>query len=354
MQLSVISFTKNGLELSKKIEKAFGDWQIKLYTKYKIEGLENSSSISYVSQGISEWAGEQMGQKNVLVFIGACGIAVRAIAPHVKDKLHDSPVLVIDEQGQFVVPILSGHIGGANEIANILAERMQATPVITTATDVNRRFAVDLFAKKNGLKIVNKDGIAKISSKILDGKTITIAIEEGHLNRADGVPEQIEVVDLSSGKKVDMVIVTDIYENGAELILNPKEYILGIGCKRGMEEDKLTAWIQKNLAEVGISMEQVYAMASIDRKKDEEGLLKISQRERIPFFNYSAEELESVTGRLHESEFVKKTVGVSNVCERAALYACGEGGRLVYEKHAEDGMTIAIAKRKWSVSFDEI
>ena len=100
-------------------------------------------------------------------------------------------------------------------------------------------------------------------------------------------------------------------------------------------------------------MEQVYAMASIDRKKDEEGLLRISQREGIPFLTYSAEELERVTGSLHESEFVKKTVGVSNVCERAALYACGEEGRLVYEKHAEDGMTIAVAKRKWSVSFDE-
>ena len=353
MQVSVISFTRNGLELSEKIEKSFIDWQIKLYTKYKLEVLEGSSQIIYVSQGISEWAGEQMGQKNVLVFIGACGIAVRAISTYVKDKLQDSPVLVMDEQGRYVIPLLSGHVGGANEIANILAERLQATPVITTATDVNRRFAVDLFAKKNGLRIVNKDGIAKISSKILDGKTITIAIEEEHWNRADGVPEQREVVDLSSGKKVDMVIVTDIYENGAELILNPKEYILGIGCKRGMEEEKLTAWIQKNLAEVGISMEQVYAMASIDRKKDEEGLLRISQREGIPFLTYSAEELERVTGSLHESEFVKKTVGVSNVCERAALYACGEEGRLVYEKHAEDGMTIAVAKRKWSVLFDE-
>lgn len=354
MQVSVISFTRNGLELSEKIKQAFVDWQIKLYTKYKIEEMANSSQITYVSQGISEWSGEQMSQKNVLVFIGACGIAVRAISPYVKDKLQDSPVLVMDEQGRYVIPLLSGHVGGANEIANILAERLQAIPVITTATDVNRRFAVDLFAKKNGLRIVNKDGIARISSKILDGKTITISIEEGHWNKEDRVTEQIDVVDFNSGKKVDIVIATEIYENEAELILNPKEYILGIGCKKGKEEDKLAAWIRKSLAEAGISMEQVYAMASIDRKKDEEGLFRISQRERIPFFTYSSAELECVTGSLHESEFVKKTVGVSNVCERAALYACGEGGRLVYEKHAEDGMTIAIAKRKWSVSFDEI
>lgn len=354
MQVSVISFTRNGLELSEKIEKSFIDWQIKLYTKYKLEVLEGSSQIIYVSQGISEWAGEQMSQKNVLVFIGACGIAVRAISTYVKDKLQDSPVLVMDEQGRYVIPLLSGHIGGANDIANILAERLQATPVITTATDVNRRFAVDLFAQKNGLKIVNKDGIAKISSKILDGKTITVAIEEGHWDGVGIVPEQIEIVDLDSEIEKDIVIKTENEMDKAELILQPKEYIIGIGCKRGKEEDKLIRWIQKSLEEAGIFMEQVYALASIDRKKDEEGLLRISQREGIPFLTYSAEELERVTGSLHESEFVKKTVGVSNVCERAALYACGEEGRLVYEKHAEDGMTIAIAKRKWSVSFDEI
>lgn len=353
MQVSVISFTRNGLELSEKIEKSFIDWQIKLYTKYKLEVLEGSSQIIYVSQGISEWAGEQMSQKNVLVFIGACGIAVRAIASYVKDKLQDSPVLVMDEQGNYVIPLLSGHVGGANEIANILAERLQATPVITTATDVNRRFAVDLFAQKNGLRIVNKDGIAKISSKILDGKTITVAIEEGHWDGVGIVPEQIEIVDLDSEIEKDIVIKTENEMDKAELILQPKEYIIGIGCKRGKEEDKLIRWIQKSLEEAGIFMEQVYALASIDRKKDEEGLLRISQREGIPFLTYSAEELERVTGSLHESEFVKKTVGVSNVCERAALYACGEEGRLVYEKHAEDGMTIAVAKRKWSVLFDE-
>lgn len=353
MQVSVISFTKNGLEFSKIIEKAFEEWQIKLYTKYKIEEQENSLSIDYVSQGISEWAGEQMRQKNAIVFIGACGIAVRAIASYVKDKFQDSPVLVIDEKGKYVIPLLSGHIGGANEIANIFAERLQAIPVITTATDVNQKFAVDLFAKKNGFRIINRDRIAKISSKILDGKTITIAVEEGHWDRAGRVPEQIEIVDFDSEIEKDIVIKAENEIDKAALILQPKEYIIGIGCKRGKEEDKLMHWIQNSLEEAGIFMEQVYALASIDRKKDEEALLRISQREHIPFYTYSAEELERVRGNLHESEFVKTTVGVSNVCERAALYACGDGGRLVYGKHAEDGMTIAIAKRKWSVAFDE-
>lgn len=354
MQLCIISFTKNGMELSEKIFKASVPWQIKLYTKHKLEVEAECAQIIYVSQCISEWAEEQMREKNILLFIGACGIAVRAIAPHLIDKLHDSPVLVIDEQGQFVIPLLSGHVGGANEIAMCLAEILQATPVITTATEVNRKFAIDLFAKKNGLLIANKDGIAKISSQILDEKTITIAIEPSHWKRQEKLPKQIGVVDYPPEESVNIVISSENRSFDTELLLTPKEYVIGIGCKRGKEEDKLCAWIQKNLKELGITIEQIYAIASINRKKDEEGLLAVSRKERIPFLTYSAEELEGLQGSFMESEFVKETVGVSNVCERAALLACGEGGSLVYSKHAEDGMTIAIAKRKWSVSFDEV
>lgn len=355
MQLSIISFTRKGILLSERIAKAFAWENVNCFTKYKAVLTEavKRDSITYVPQSISEWAGEQMQEKNGLLFIGACGIAVRAIAPHIIDKLHDSPVLVMDEESQFVIPLLSGHVGGANEMARLLASKMQLTPVITTATDVNQKFAVDLFAKKNGLEIVNKDGIAKISSKVLNGKEITIAIEHGHWNTEEKLPEQIRIVEYPPKEPVDVAIVTEKRNFKAKLFLMPKEYVIGIGCRRGKEEEKLLAWIQKNVEKIGITIEQVFAFSSIDRKKDEEGLLAISHKERIPFLTYSAEELECVKGSFQESEFVEKTVGVSNVCERAALVACGEEGNLVYGKHAEDGMTIAIAKRKWSVSFDE-
>lgn len=357
MQISIISFTKNGIGLSQRITEHSLWEEIGRYTKYKedVKKVDTAKDrIIYVSQGISEWAGEQMREKNILLFIGACGIAVRAVAPHLTDKLCDSPVLVMDEQGRFVIPLLSGHVGGANEIAIVLAEMLQATPVITTATDVNHKLSVDLFAKKNRLCIANKDGIAKISSQILDGKVIAVAIESGHWNIHEELPDQIKIVDYPPKEPVNVVISSEKRSFDTELMLIPKEYVIGIGCKKGKDEEKLLAWIQKNLRQCGIKPEQIYAMASIDRKKDEKGLLAISQKERIPFFTYSAEELERVQGSFTESEFVKKTVGVSNVCERAALLACGKDGGLVYEKHAEDGMTIAIAKKKWSVSFDEV
>ena len=189
MKLSIISFTQNGRVLSIKIAKLLDGMEYTLYTKYKA-CCQEEQTVRFVTQSIGEWAKEQFEERNALLFIGACGIAVRAIAPHITDKLHDSPVLVMDEKGEYVIPILSGHVGGANELAVSLAEKIGAKPVITTATDIHNQFAIDLFAKKNGLTIVNKDGIAKVSSKVLSGKRITMAIEHGHLKKKESCPEK--------------------------------------------------------------------------------------------------------------------------------------------------------------------
>ena len=158
---------------------------------------DNTGNTIAVQESVSVWAGEQMAAHHALVFVGACGIAVRAIAPWITDKLHDSPVLVIDEQGQYVIPLLSGHVGGANELAVRLAGELGAVPVITTATDLHGSFAVDLFAKRNDLWIHNREGIARVSAKILAGEKIT--------DRASGSGRDYSVRDqavcISSGGK---------------------------------------------------------------------------------------------------------------------------------------------------------
>lgn len=352
MKLSIISFTQNGIVLSKSIAKLLDGIEYTLYTKYKAS-YQEEQTVRFVTQSIGEWAKEQFEERNALLFIGACGIAVRAIAPHITDKLHDSPVLVMDEKGEYVISILSGHVGGANELAISLAEKTGAKPVITTATDVHNQFAIDLFAKKNGLTIVNKDGIAKVSSKVLSGKRITMAIEHGHLGKIGKLPGKIELVEYPPLQKVDVVISSENREFDTMLLLVPKEYAVGIGCKKGKEIEKIEDFIIRHLQRVGIIPIQVFGMASIDVKRDEPGLLAWSRKEKIPFITYTAEELKSVKGDFHRSEFVQEQVGVDNVCERAAMKMCEPGGELIYEKHAEDGMTIAIAGREWRVHFDE-
>ena len=383
MKVSIISFTLRGIELSLKIKMAFSreaEEDLCLYTKcsHAEKSLTErklteknlaekdlvESGLSYVEQPLTEWTGEQMKARRSLLFIGACGIAVRAIAPFLTDKLNDVPVLVMDEQGRFVIPVLAGHVGGANELALSLAERMGSTPVITTATDLNHCFAVDLFARRNALHIVNKDGIAKVSSRILAGEEVTMAVEEGHLreeeaqtlrgrrgSRKTNIPDGIRLV--STESPVDILVAPASYGQGRLLTLRPKEYVIGIGCKRGKAAEQIDHFVNRALKESGISMEQVAVFASIDRKKDEEGILWMSSHYGIPFVTCSAEELQQVEGNFHASEFVKSQVGVDNVCERAALRFSGPDGILIAGKQAEDGITVAIAKRRWSVSFYE-
>ena len=294
-----------------------------------------------------------MEQRKALVFIGACGIAVRAIAPNIVSKLTDSPVLVIDERGKFVIPVLSGHVGGANELAHLLSKKLGAQEVITTATDINHKFAIDLFAKKNHLSIINKDGIAKVSAKILAEEAITISMENDHWDKVQDLPENVCVVSYPPSEKEDVVVTSENKDFDATLILKPQKYIIGIGCRRGKESDKLEEFIKSSLKKSGIEENQIFAIASIDVKRDEEGLCSWSKRHNIPFLTYSEEELRKVTGDFNESDFVKSKVGVGNVCERAAVKAAGETGKLICRKVAEDGMTIAIAEREWSVIFDE-
>lgn len=354
MSLSVISFTEKGMHLSEKIAESRGMEDANIYTKWSMaKGAAATGWAEYVEEGIGSWAGKQMQEKNALLFIGACGIAVRAIAPYITDKLHDSPVLVMDEKGEYVIPILSGHMGGANEIAMQVASGIGAKPVMTTATDINGRFAVDLFAKRNGLFIMNKAGIARVSAKVLAGEEITMAIESGHIEEKTETPEGIKIVPYPPEQKTDIVITTEELDSDMGIYLKPREYVIGMGCRRGKEADKIEALIQKSMKEAGISVEQIFALASIDRKKDEQGLLLWSRKADIPFLTFTASRLQELEGDFHRSDFVKEQMGVDNVCERAALKACGLAGRILYEKHAEDGMTIAIAKREWRIVFDE-
>ena len=341
-KLSIISFTENGDKLAHKVQKCLKEWKVQCFAKEEIK-----------EQGLARWTKEQMKQKQALLFIGACGIAVRAIAPNLVDKLQDSPVLVMDEKGNYVVPILAGHVGGANELALLIAERMRAVPVITTATDINGKFAVDVFAKKNGLWLQNKEGIAKVSSKVLRGNRITVSVEAERVLEGR-IPEEIELVPYPPENEVDVLITTEKIPCSALLTLVPKEYVIGIGCKKGKDEAEITAFISEILKKEGILETQIYAIASVEQKAEEAGILGWSQKSGVPFRTYSAEELNQVKGAFSGSDFVKRTIGVDNVCERSALKACQADGTLLRKKEAENGITLAIAKREWRICFNEI
>ncbi len=374
MEICVISFTQKGYRLSceikEKIQELNGIDSIEIYTKCSLLKTPdtNKSKYTYVNSKINKWAAEQMCEKKALIFIGACGIAVRAIASSVENKLYDSPVIVIDELGKFVIPILSGHVGGANELSYLIAEQINAVPVITTATDINKKFAVDIFAKKNDLSILNKEGIAKISANVLSNEIILVS-SDVYLEELTNI-KNINFTEYPPKRYVDILISRDkdIRKYDAALYLKPKQYVLGIGCKKNTPYEKIEFAINDSLSQIGIEKYELKMITSIDLKKHEQGINQWCNQNRLDFITYSAEELLSVEGNFSASSFVKEKVGVDNVCERAAVLGgqkqqydimskhktpdrnnnfgeitVSNYPKLVYKKHIYDGVTIAVA-----------
>ncbi len=292
------------------------------------------ASVRPRSQPLRSWAEEAFVSAEALVFIGACGIAVRAVAPLLRSKAEDPAVLVLDEQGRFVVSLLSGHLGGANALAERLAALTGGTPVITTATDVNCCFAVDLWAKRQGMAVLQPGRIKALSAKLLAGGSLTVQCPWP----IEGQPP----AGVSQGAPGDAVVSVRP-EAGSALQLVPKVLVLGVGCRKGVSAGQIEAAFVRFCAERSILPQSVAAAASIDRKQHESGLLSFCAQRELPLHFFPAEALAAVPGSFSASSFVLDTVGVDNVCERSA--ALLSGGPLLEKKYAENGVSLALALR---------
>lgn len=345
MKISLICFTINGARLCRRLLVSLDSekYSAKAYTAgADIEEL----AIKKLDESLKKWTERQFTEAEGIIFIGAAAIAVRTIAPFIKDKMTDPAVIVMDEKGEFVIPILSGHIGGANKLAKAITGLIGAIPVITTATDINDKFAVDLFAESNNLYICRMDYAKKISAAVLKDQQIGFhsdfpvicALPEvlsGKANCEYGI-----CIALNEGKK----------PFGKTLNLIPKVITLGIGCRKGKTLDELEKVVFKVLNANGISIHSVICVASIDLKKEEPGLLQFCEKYGLELVTYPKEILEKAKGTYSESNYVKDITGIGNVCERAAVSG-SSNGRLVQKKYAENGVTVSIAIKDWSVSF---
>ena len=262
---------------------------------------------------VMQWTRERFYAADALLFIGACGIAVRAIAPLIRDKATDPAVVVMDEMGRHVIPILSGHMGGANDLALLIAQKTGAAPVITTATDVRGIPAIDSWAMAHDCAIQNPSAIKAVSAAALDGQRIGVAITEREIEPP--FP--------------------------ATLFLRPRTLSLGVGCKKGIDPDLFEKTALAFLCRCGVSLLAVKSLATIDLKKEEPALTRFCRKYRLPLQAYPASALKKVPGIFAHSDFVERTVGVDNVCERAAVKA--SGGVLLAGKTAAAGVTLALA-----------
>jgi len=323
MKTVIVALTTGGYKLAhsrcEKLDHCFVD-QRKIPVFEKIESL---------------WKGDT----DAIICIMASGIVVRALAPLCNDKQKDPCVLVLDERGNFVISLLSGHVGGGNEMARCLAAKIRAQAVITTASDVIGNTALDLWAKKNELLVTDKEKLTKMSAKLVNNGSLRLYTD----CRVDLLPDDlIRVSDISD---TDIIVSDKIFNRCDALILRPQSLCVGIGCNRGTDVQAFETAMDELLQNHNFSRDAVSCYASIDLKNDETGMLGFAAKEQRPILFYTKEELNSVED-VSTSAAVLKATGAKGVAEPAAVLAAqtnNSSAELIVRKHKWKDVTAAIA-----------
>lgn len=338
MKLSIFAYSRRGCQTAGRVLSCLSQCEGTIYVPQRLAGGELMS----MTRPYEEFYGPLFSGSDILVFVGAAGIAVRSIAPHVRDKRLDPAVICVDELGRFVISLLSGHIGGANALTQRLADELGATAVITTATDINSRFSADAWAAENGYVIGSMSAAKAVSAAILEGDVpllcdlpISGELPPGLVPGEDG----------ETGVYIGWSLKKP-FKNTLQLI--PKVLHLGIGCRRGTDSAAIAAAVGRVFEENGIDPRAVCRAATIDLKADEPGLLSYCEQAELPLSVYSAGQLAQVKGEFTPSAFVESVTGVDNVCERAAL---AEADMLIVRKNAVNGVTVAVAAKNTEVRF---
>lgn len=311
-----------------------------------------------------------------MIFIMAAGIVVRKLAPLIRHKTADPAVVVIDQNGRYAISLLSGHIGGANQLAHTAADRLNAggyacDPVITTGTDAADVTAFDVFAAQNDLIIENIADLKYISSAMIAGDLVQVAVD-GRLSDCFSPPAvlrafsnpapvgdafdgrvAVRVEDWAPG--VPGVLVTAwradaLFEpseapQAPRLWLRPKQLYVGVGCRRGTDPVHLDAFFNAVFDALRLTPAAVAGVATIDIKADEPAIRQLADRLNCPLCVFSPAELLPCEDGLTVSDFVRQTVGVGAVSAPAAIRA-SDGGRLLLEKACRAGMTLSVAKKE--------
>lgn len=323
---------------------------------------------------LSEVTSRWFAKADALVFFTAAGIAVRCVAPFVGDKWKDPAVLVIDEGGKYCISLLSGHAGGGNRLCGLLAEAAGAHPVITTATDGRDLFAVDVFSSENGFALSDRALAKRISARLLAGETVSIFYRDSDLaagpaggpalnepphygkNKGNSNGKSSGRTPAQYGKGIRRtterpdadIIISERRLPGdppRALYLIPPAVTLGIGCRRGVPAERIRQTAEQILRQTGVFREALCGIASIDLKREEDGLLRFAESWGLPLTFFSARELNALQGNFTASAFVEKVTGTDSVCERSALCLAGEGGILIAEKMIGDGVTASLGMR---------
>lgn len=326
MKIAVWSVTRNSsckaIEIKEKIHNSNSGFEIDIFTLEKFN-IKNTNAIKNFDEKLTE----SFSLYKAHIFIMATGIVVRKITKLLKSKDIDPAILVVDENLDFVISLVSGHLGNANEICKKISEIINAVPIITTSSDITGKIAVDTISQKLNARIGELESAKKVTSLIVDDKKVSLILPKNifiNENNSSGY------IICSNRENID---ITRIY---------PKNIILGIGCRRGIEKEKIIEAVKKALIKNNISEKSIKIIASINIKSDEKGLLEAAEFFKTEIVFFDKEKIANVENIFVKSDFVKEIVGVHAVSEPCAFLASNKKGKFLEKKFIYDGVTVSI------------
>lgn len=333
---AIIAITQKGSKLAFEISTKLKT-DLFLFEKY----CSDSNNVIKLESPLSKNIFYLFNNYNKLIFIMAVGIVVRVIAPYIVSKSKDPAIVVIDENANYCISLLSGHIGGANELALNLSKITKAKPVITTATDINNVPAADIIAKKNNCYIENIENLKYINGDLANNKKVGLFTKFEVINKR----QDCIILNVKYDSNI-FVTYNNINYNDKNLYLAPKILVMGIGCKKNTPYITINDSINCFLNENNINIHCLTILSSIDLKKNETGILKFCETYNLKFKTFSSEQLQKVQSKFSHSEFVKSVTKVGNICETSA-YLASDKGQIIIPKTIYNKITLCLFSLKY-------
>ena len=345
-KIAVLAITKNGVSIGLRLKEFFSNWEIFVPSKFS----NGNKEIIWYSDNTSEKIVELFKNNNALICLFSLGAVIRLIAPYLKDKKTDPAVIVIDDKTSFVISVLSGHLGGANELTQVIAQKLNAIPVITTAADVNKTIAVDLVGREFGWKIDDDSTVTKISAHMVNEENIGIYQEAGKINWLKELPKNVKMYhsleEMKNSGSMGYLIISDRILEGDFLknsvVYRPPSLVVGIGLHWDTSKEIIKEGLDFCLQKFKLSEKSIVKLVSIKKPEDVKGLVDIGKEMGIVVEYVTREELAEISVP-NPSDMVKAFEETSSVSEAAAIKV--SGGELIVEKQKfPPNLTIAIAR----------
>lgn len=347
-KIAVLAITKNGIEMSLGLKEHFSDFEVFAPIKFS----DNNEKIQWYDESTSDKIVKLFKNNDGLICLFSLGAVIRLLSSHIKDKKTDPAVIVIDDNANFVISVLSGHLGGANELSNEIADKIGATPVITTAADVNKTIAVDLVGREFGWRIEDESNVTRISAFMVNKEKIGIFQNIGKKEWWKGkLPENItffsNIEDLKNSDCKGYLLITNDQINDEDVMKNSVIYrvpslVIGIGLHWDTPKETILNGVNETLEKFGLNQNEIARFVSIKKDKDVIGLIELSEEMNVPLEYIDREELATITTP-NPSKTVQAFEGTASVSEAAAMKS--SNGELIVEKQKfPPNLTVAIAR----------